>query len=197
MELRLFKPSDLPDIYEICLRTGDAGGDATESASDPRLLGDYFAAPYTVHDPSLCLVLEDEAGACGYILGTADTRPFLDWFNSTWLPLLRARHGGLRPRTGASDGWLIDRLQEDVPVPACAGDYPAHLHIDLLPRAQGKGQGRRMFEAWNLIAASRGASGVHLGVASRNTGAILFYERVGMHRIPNDYGATLFGLRLA
>ena len=49
-------------------------------------------------------------------------------------------------------------------VPALA-EYPAHLHIDLLPEWQGKGWGRGLMEAFLRGVHAAGAARVHLGVA--------------------------------
>ena len=43
--IRPYRPSDLDELYRICLLTGDAGQDATALYQDPRLLGHIFAAP--------------------------------------------------------------------------------------------------------------------------------------------------------
>lgn len=196
MNIRPYRASDLPALYDICLRTGDAGSDASTTASHPRLLGDYFAAPYVEFDPDLCLILADEHGPCGYILGTADTRAFYSWFNHTWLPRVRETYRGLTPRVDGSDGWLLDLMQRDATILEIAEVYPAHLHIDILSRAQGGGWGRRMFATWIGLAAKRGAAGVHLGVAPTNVNAMRFYERVGMTRLDAPSGAVLFGLKL-
>jgi ribosomal protein S18 acetylase RimI-like enzyme len=190
MLIRPYHPEDLPSLYEICLRTGDAGRDASTTCTHPRLLGDYFAAPYVVHDPALCLVLADAQGPCGYVLGTADSAGFFAWFNRDWLPRVRRDYGGLVPQPGATDVWLLEMLQRDEAPPPFAAEYPAHLHIDLLERAQGGGWGRRLFERWVELAAARGACGLHLYVAESNTGAQRFYERMGMRRLPEEGGCA-------
>ena len=61
--------------------------------------------------------------------------------------------------------------------------YPGHLHIDLMPRARGKGQGRALVETMldSLLAA--GAAGVHLEMARSNTHAYGFYKRIGFHEL--------------
>jgi ribosomal protein S18 acetylase RimI-like enzyme len=73
--------------------------------------------------------------------------------------------------------------------------YPAHLHIDLLPRVQGHGNGRRMIDV--LVAALQAADvpGVHLGVAAANTRAIGFYEHVGFRTLHAGDGGHVMGLR--
>ncbi|MDN3718454.1 FAD-dependent oxidoreductase [Roseibium salinum] len=53
---------DLEALYAICLRTGDAGKDASGLYSDPRLMGHIYAAPYVALDGLICLVAEDAGG---------------------------------------------------------------------------------------------------------------------------------------
>jgi ribosomal protein S18 acetylase RimI-like enzyme len=76
-------------------------------------------------------------------------------------------------------------------------DYPAHLHIDLLPRAQGAGYGRRLIE--HLLDRLRAMSvrGVHLAVAATNEGAIGFYRHVGLRPLRHDADGLFMGMRLA
>ena len=78
-------------------------------------------------------------------------------------------------------------------------EYPAHLHIDLLPRLQGRGVGRRLVDTLLDALRRRGVPGVHLGVDAANTRAIGFYEHVGFAPIGPDHDGSdgwLFGLRL-
>lgn len=194
MKIRLYAPEDLESLRKICLRTGANGGDAGPTCVHQDLLGDYFAVPYVVRDPSMCLILADKNGACGYILGTNDTRLFNTWFNSSWLPELRAKYQDLPPSPNASDGWLLARLDEEVATPDWVGEYPAHLHIDLLPQAQGGGWGRQLFESWTNLAFSRGAAGIHLGVSKANTNAVGFYRKMGMSKIEDTDFTWIMGL---
>ena len=60
--------------------------------------------------------------------------------------------------------------------------YPAHLHINLLPRLQGRGIGRRLVDRWRAKAASLGATGAHLVVGTRNEPAVRFYRAYGFSR---------------
>jgi GNAT superfamily N-acetyltransferase len=53
-------------------------------------------------------------------------------------------------------------------------EYPAHLHIDLLPPFQGAGHGRAMMETFYAAAAQAGASGVYVAVTTANTRALGF-----------------------
>jgi ribosomal protein S18 acetylase RimI-like enzyme len=73
--------------------------------------------------------------------------------------------------------------------------YPSHLHIDLLPRAQGRGYGRRMMEEVMARLRRRGSPGAHLGVSLRNTPAMAFYEKLGFRplmRVGTDLEGCLY-----
>src|SRR5690349_11657833 len=95
--IRPFAPPDLDALYEICLRTGDAGRDATSLVADPRLFGELYAAPYAVLEPAHAFVLDDGQGrAVGYVLGALDTVAFAARCETEWWPALRRRHP-LRP----------------------------------------------------------------------------------------------------
>ena len=74
-------------------------------------------------------------------------------------------------------------------------EHPAHLHIDLLPRLQGQGWGRRLLTEVLDGLAQVGAAGVHLGVDEENTGAQAFYERRGCTELAAPPGARVYGIR--
>ncbi len=196
MRLRPYAPRDLPHVFDICLRTGDAGRDASALFNDRWLLGRFYAAPYVMLEPESCLILEDRGQPCGYVLGTMDTARFVRWFNVDWHPGLKAlAEAAGAPRSGA-EADLLRTVQRPLTVPSWAREYPAHLHIDLMPVAQGQGWGRRMMRAWMASAAHRGATGVHLGVARANQRAVEFYRRLGLRALKTWPEALILGARL-
>ena len=83
--------SDVPYLYEICLKTGDNSKDATDLFYDPLLMGQYYAAPYFFHDPGLCFVADDRIPQ-GYIVAAEDTTVFRQWLATEWLPPLKRRY---------------------------------------------------------------------------------------------------------
>jgi ribosomal protein S18 acetylase RimI-like enzyme len=181
-------------MYRVCLLTGDAGTDATAVYRDPDLLGHVYAAPYPVADPTLTWVVTDDDGAVvGYVVGTADSQAFARWQEAHWWPALRERLP-LRPaQDGTRDHELLHTVHHGGEYAAAVTDrYPAHLHIDLLPRAQGQGLGRVLITTLADALRDRGVPGLHLGVAAENTGAIAFYERVGFRTLDtHPWGRTL------
>jgi ribosomal protein S18 acetylase RimI-like enzyme len=194
--IRAYYPSDLPALYRICLLTGDSGRDASGLFRDPELLGHYYTGPYAVLEPELCFVLACEGAPCGYILGAADTLQFNQRCEREWFPPLRTRYP-LPPQDDRSPDAHIIRLIHTGRLGEPPGpEYPAHLHIDLLPAAQGQGWGRRLMEAFCERLRMVGAGGVHLGVAKDNPGAVGFYRRLGFVELGEGKNSITFGMRL-
>jgi GNAT superfamily N-acetyltransferase len=183
VEVRPCRPGDLPALYDICLKTGDNGADATHLYADHKIIGEIFAAPYALLEPQHAFVAEDDQGVAGYILGTADTRAFEARLEAEWWPPLRARYADtaevpLRERN--RDQWDAYYIHHPPKNPQAVVDLaPAHLHIDLLPRLQGQGVGQRLMDAWLGAIGGR----AHLGCQAPNVRAQRFYERYGWRRI--------------
>jgi ribosomal protein S18 acetylase RimI-like enzyme len=186
LAIRRYRPSDLDAVYDICVRTADGGADARGMYVDDRLMGDIFAVPYVTLEPQHAHVLDDGTGAAvGYVLGTADTATFARRYRDEWLPATAGRYPEpADPPVTPSDMMLSLHLHPERMVVPDLADYPAHLHIDLLPEWQGQGFGRVLMGAFLASVQAAGAMKVHLGVMPTNTAARAFYDRLGFHEIP-------------
>lgn len=182
--IRPYEPSDEQTMYDICLLTGDSGEDASALYRDPRLLGEVYVGPYLRHADALALVGVDESGVAGYVLGVPDTRAFEQWCERVWWPPLRARYPSDAFPAESPDGRIVHLIHHPPKAsPDVVERYPAHLHIDLLPRLQGQGDGRRLLTALLDGLAAAGAPGIHLGVGIANQRAIGFYRRMGFAEV--------------
>ncbi|WP_443068563.1 GNAT family N-acetyltransferase [Streptomyces sp. NBC_01267] len=183
--VRRYRAQDRPALYEICVRTGEEGGDARHLYPDHALLGSVFAAPYAELEPGLTFVVDDAGSAVGYVLGTADTAGFVERFRKEWLPTVADRYpdpsGPLR--TPADQMTALLHRPERMLLPELSA-YPAHLHIDLLPGHQRSGFGRALMTRFLAALAEQGVPAVHLGMVTANTPARAFYDRLGFHEIP-------------
>lgn len=185
--IRPARPGDEAGAYHVCLKTGDFGADGEPLyGEDPDALGRVFVGPYLQFEPELSLVLEDGEGICGYALGALDSHAFYARYEAEWRPRLCAHFPA---PSGAPDGWTpLQQVYDgyhhpDYFCPEPYDAFPSHLHIDLLPRAQGRGLGRRMLEHLMDTLRWRGSPGAHLGVSVRNTRARGFYERLGFREL--------------
>jgi GNAT superfamily N-acetyltransferase len=195
---RAVEPADAPVLSVLCRLTGDSGADATDRTAFPDLLGDVYATPYAhaygVDGRSFGTLVLDDDGPAGYVLGCLDTARFEAWREEHWWPTLRERYP--RPEdghVGTYDEWLLRIVHEGVRPDPLWAQYPSHLHVDLLPRRQGGGLGRRLLERLCAQLAAAGSPGVHLGVSAANPGAVAFYRRTGFTELDRSATAHTFG----
>lgn len=189
----------LPDLYAISLATGHMGGDASHLYTLPELMGQIYSAPYAMLEPSLVMLAMDERGVAGYIVGVADTRSWEERLEREWWPKLREKYpepAGSAPSDWNADEHRIHMIHHPSHVPASVSErYPAHLHMNLLQRAQGSGLGLRLLEAWIEKIARFSPSGAHVGVNRQNERAIRFWSRAGFRPLDpagSDPGRTLW-----
>ncbi|MGI8748630.1 MAG: GNAT family N-acetyltransferase, partial [Deinococcus sp.] len=134
----------------------------------------------------------------GYVVGVPDSADFARRCEAEWFPLLRGLYPLPEAEDRSPDAAIIRQLHWGIPAPggSLGPQYPAHLHIDLLPAAQGGGHGRRLMETLFGRLREGGAAGVHLGVGRSNVRAQGFYARLGFVVLEEDEGGLTLGLTL-
>jgi GNAT superfamily N-acetyltransferase len=197
LEIRPYEPADLDDLYEICVRTGASGQDASPLVADRRLFGELYAAPYAVLEPEHAFVVDDGDGrAVGYVLAALDTRAFEARCEAEWWPPLRARHAVGSGGTDLDELLIAMVHARHLATDEVVAHHPSHLHIDLLPPAQGAGWGRRLMTTVHDALRAGGSPGVHLGVSAKNHRALGFYAHLGYEPLAVDDITHTLGLRL-
>jgi ribosomal protein S18 acetylase RimI-like enzyme len=181
--IRPYRDDDQADVFDVCVQTGEG---------DPAVLPDVYAAPYVAFDPGLAFVVDTGERVAGYILATDDTRKFVKRYRSDWLPGFIERHGEEQAGEPADRVRAAGLRPERMLVPG-VDDYPAHLHIDLLPEIQRQGLGRMLVKTLVHALRARGVTGLHLVADPSNTSAIAFYARTGFVALPAppETGAVL------
>src|SRR5215472_10492266 len=158
VSIRPYLPSDLDDLYRICVQTAENGEDATDLFRDPKLPGHVYMAPYVTFEPSLAFVAEDASGVGGYVVAARDSRAFEQRLKDSWWPVLRASYPEPPPEVAealpAAERDALNAIHHPWDtVDELASRFPSHLHIDLLPHLQGRGMGRQLIES--LVTALR------------------------------------------
>ena len=178
------------------MQTGDSGADATKTFHNPDLLGHIYVGPYIVGMPDCAFVVADNQGVAGFILAAADTEVFAAWAEQYWWPALREQYPMI---PGDSEDARIIRMLHTPPHAehALLEKYPAHLHIDLLPRVHGQGLGRSLMERLFIRLREHDVRGVHLGVGASNTNAIEFYRHLGFTTLAEHPDSEIMGLQLS
>lgn len=195
-KIRQYHPSDLTSLYKICLLTGNSGKDATELLKDPDLLGHFYAAPYGVLEPEVCFIITNNNKPCGYIIGTKNSQKFYDRCEIDWFPPLRERYPLAEANDDSLDARIVKRIHEGHKVKDELLDYPAHLHIDLLPETQGQGLGRKIMDIFIDRLRELNVPALHLEVGKKNPDAIKFYEKLGFSIIKEYENSIAFGMKL-
>ena len=195
--IRSYNPADTSAVYKICLKTGNAGQDATDLFFDPLVLGHIYVGPYMEFEPQSVFILEDDQGICGYIMGVLESRTYYQWMHNEWLPKILVDY---KKPTGDPDTWdetekttnLLFQPESQRLFP----DFPAHLHIDLLSRAQGRGQGKLMMDRFIDHLKFNKIPGVHLELSRNNDRAFRFYCKYGMQELDRNDVSIFMGYYL-
>jgi len=195
--IRAYQETDRAALYDICVRTAADGQDARGLYSSDEMMPDVYAGPYAQLEPGLAFVLADPRAdpprVVGYVVGTSDTENFVRAYRSTWIPLLDGKYPVPPDPPRTLEDWLLSsHYRPERMLLAELRDYPAHLHIDLLPDYQGQGYGTALIETFFAAAAEAGADGVHVSVAPANVRAPRFYARFGFHEIPAGNDSVLY-----
>ncbi|MFI3256672.1 MAG: GNAT family N-acetyltransferase [Spirochaetales bacterium] len=197
---------DIPYLYEICLKTGFNGKNAQDMFYNPYMLGEYYAVNYVFFDPNSCFVAVDtevnENGSLtykpkGYVLGCTNTDAFNKWMDETWLIPLQERYPqGYKGKTDFETQTASLFHKKRNTEANRIEDFPAHMHIDILPDLQGKGCGRALTERFLRHASENNVSAVHLGVSADNRNAIAFYQKMGFSTLKKYDDALIMGKQL-
>jgi ribosomal protein S18 acetylase RimI-like enzyme len=184
--IRSYRARDYAEVSEVCLRTGERGGDATGLYVSDDLLPDIFARPYLEFEPDSAFVVENAGRVSGYVICAPDTAAFVARYRAEWLPVLarkyvhvvppRSRDEQLRHLGFTPERMLLPEIQS----------HPAHLHIDLLPELQRRGLGRALIERLARALRERGVPGLHLSLDPANVEARAFYDRIGFRELPSS-----------
>lgn len=195
-EIRQARPEDLDAFYHISLVTGHLGADASHLYTDPDMMGHIYSAPYLKSAPELAIVVERQNNVVGFCVGTSDTRGFDATLEANWWPTLRAKYPEPNEKTRSS--WTADeRRCQMIHTPSITPEkiitqFPAHLHMNLLPVVQGEGVGAVLLRRWLQRAAHLDVREIHIGANRGNDRAVTFWHRQGFRKLPSPHSTTIF-----
>lgn len=185
MRIREMRNSDIPAVENICLQTASPQLRKNAAACENTLL--LYNRYYTRAETAHCFVAADENDtAVGYILCAPDFLRYRTGFTACEVKQIR-KLGCLRGLRARAEYKLQQPFQKD---------YPAHLHIDLLPDYQHMGLGSQLMDTLKAHLRKLGVSGVCLCVAKSNTGAVRFYQKHGFGVLKDLGGALFMGCKL-
>jgi GNAT superfamily N-acetyltransferase len=179
------------------LATGDSGANAVHLYNQKDMLGEIYVGPYLTFQPDLSFTLIHE-GVVGYALAALDTASFEETLSKKWWPSILDKYNGLSPENfNEREKNLFSYIQNPPLRPKeVIKEYPSHLHIDLLEKAQGRGIGKAMMLLVLETLREQGSKGVHLGMGAQNSRAFTFYTKLGFNLLDKNDDEWTMGLKL-
>lgn len=171
-------PTDLQALGQIAYATGFFGNSAAVYFPSQPLFRDLWIKPYLNGIGACNLVAELEGKIVGYIIGTPDVRAYQRYFLRSALEVVGKALSGQYPGFLQSTRYLLRAARYGSPL-APLEQYPAHLHINLLPESRGLGLGQKLLAAHLDCLRARGVPGVQLSTTRENTAALGLYQKFG------------------
>ncbi len=181
-EIRKYEEKDFDGVRYACLNS--EGGDMGEELCEFVL--HIFCDYYIENEPENCFVLSDDGKAVGYIICAENFDKFKPVYYSKYVTQIE--HMGQDRINWANEAYVLhEKLKED---------YPAHLHIDILPEYHRNGWGGKMTKTLFEHLKSKGVKGVMLTTGTNNTTANNFYKKYGFEVLEVYDTDIAFGMKL-
>lgn len=182
LNIRKYEETDFENVEYVCLHCDDDEDDAETQEFVLHFFCDY----YLEQEPQNCFVLDDGGRAVGYVLCAADFDAFKPVFFGQYVPLCK-NLGEYRMKWAMGSIALQEEFKDE---------YPAHLHIDLLPPYQRQGWGGRLLQTLFDHLRESGCPGVMLTTGVDNTNATAFYEKHGLKKLGERNYEVAYGKKL-
>jgi ribosomal protein S18 acetylase RimI-like enzyme len=192
--IRKCKKSDENSIIDICYKTGYMGEDLTDRNifNDIKLFGYLFCSYYCLYETGNSFVAVDESKnnkVIGYIIGTLNSKRQEKLF-------VKKMFLKIAIRLFLCDSWkyresynavmfFIKNINLKHKYDSLYTEYPAHLHINILPQYQHYGVGSRLIGQFENHVRENNISGIHLRTSNKNIKAVPFYKRKG-YKVINE-----------
>lgn len=184
MEIRPYQQKDKEDVRFVCL---NSDGPCKSSKRGINFALAVYCDYYIEKEGENCFVATDENDkAIGYIICTENFDNFKEIYIKDYYT--RIKKWEYRRRESALRAIASQEKYKD--------EYPAHLHIDLLPQYQHKGLGRKLMDTLCENLRQKGVKGVMFTVWHKNYNAIKFYEKYGFQLIETKETTLVYGLKL-
>lgn len=154
----------------------------------PRM-GEYFAdslSYYTDYEPESVFVAEARGEVVGALLGAVDTARCERIYRRHIRPLL------IRRCLSGCYGWPVwvlpilrtEWASRQIACPKIdEKQYPAHLHIGVLPQWRRQGIGTALMSCYARYLRQRNVAGFHLYVSSFHPLGVAFYRKLGLEAL--------------
>ncbi len=184
MTIRPYEQKDKKDVEFVCL---NSEGPCKSSARGINFGLAVYCDYYLEQEPENCFVAADENDrAIGYVISAEDFDSFKKIFVEKYYT--RIAKWEFRRRRSA--------LRSIIPHEKYKEEYPAHLHIDVLPEYQRGGLGHKMTDALLDHLRQKGVKGIMLTTWIKNEKGRGFYDKYGFTLLEETKNCAVYGLKL-
>ncbi len=179
--IRAFQSKDTEQLRFISKETAwdSYKADPEKLECVPIIYHDYFIE----HEPQYAFVLADENDvAMGYIVGSADYEKFCREMTTTYTERVRQN----RPEEVCLITGFLNGIK-------AVEDKPVHYHINLLPKAQRQGWGRKLIDTLCARLQADGYTSLTGVCIHRGSAGYKMYMKCGFVEI-HDYGNDLVSI---
>lgn len=184
MNIRPYQKKDKENVRFVCL---NSEGPCKSSKRGINFGLAVYCDYYIEKEPENCFVATDENDkAIGYIICTENFDIFKKRFVEEYYPKIQKWE--FRRRKSA--------LRSIVPHEKYKEEFPAHLHIDVLPEYQRMGLGHKMTDALLEHLKAKGVRGIMLTTWIKNEKGRGFYDKYGFTLLEEMKNCAVYGLKL-
>lgn len=184
MTIRPYEEKDKEDVRFVCL---NSEGPCKLSKRGRNFALAVYCDYYIENEPENCFVAVDKNDkAIGYVICAEDFDNFKKHFVEEYYPKIQK--------------WEFKRrksaLRSIIPHEKYKEEYPAHLHIDVLPEYQRMGLGHKMTDSLLKHLKKKSIKGVMLTTWIRNEKGRGFYDKYGFALLNEMKNCAVYGLKL-
>lgn len=191
--IRSCRKEDESGIVNVCYHSGYMGEDLENKNifNDVKLFGYLFCVYYVRYQINDCFVAEDvqTKQVIGYLLGALDTKKqekqFILKMSLRILVQFLSCTVWNYPETLKTILFFMIHKKPDHPQNLYF-EYPAHLHINILPDYQRYGIGSKLITEFENHVRTSNGKGIHLQTTNENVKAVSFYNKIGYTLIQEE-----------
>lgn len=184
MKIRPYENKDREYVRFICL---NSEGPCDLNEEERQFILTTYCDYYIEKETENCFVAVDNNDkAVGYIICAENYDRFIKTFTEEYIPRLSSLHKRFAEAAKKSTELQNKHKKE----------FPAHLHIDLLPEYQRMGIGTKLVDKLCGHLKGNKIHGVMLTVGSSNNVGKSFYKKYGFIELDSLPGEVAFGIRL-
>ncbi len=182
--IRKYQPKDYEDVKFVTL---NSDGPNKDSLISQKFVLKTYCEYYIEQEPENTFVAADENDkAIGYIYCAENYDRYEKVFYEKYLPQIKPM--GEERYNDAIDSYASHKRFRE--------EFPAHLHIDVLPEFQRMGLGGKLLNALCEHLREKGIPGVMLTCYNQNEKGMGYYKKYGFEVLEVADGCTAFGIRL-